>query len=48
VAYGGSMGKNKSTKSDGIENFANTQDLGNQKRISRGAGKQNVSTSTPK
>ena len=42
------MGKNKSTKSDGVENFANTQDLGNQKRISRGAGKQNVNNSQPK
>ena len=31
------MGKNKSTKSDGVENFANTQDLDDQKRIPRGA-----------
>ncbi|WP_280513964.1 hypothetical protein [Ruminiclostridium herbifermentans] len=31
------MGKNKSTKSDGIENYTNTQDLSEQKRISRGA-----------
>ncbi len=31
------MGKNKSTKSDGVENFTNTQDLGDQKRIPRGA-----------
>jgi hypothetical protein len=31
------MGKNKSTKSDGVENFTNTQDLGDKKRIPRGA-----------
>ncbi len=31
------MGKNKSTKSDGVVNFANTQDLDEQKRIPRGA-----------
>lgn len=31
------MGKNKSTKSDGVENFTNTQNLDDQKRISRGA-----------
>ncbi|MHB8063146.1 MAG: hypothetical protein ACYDG2_11020 [Ruminiclostridium sp.] len=42
------MGKSKNTKSDGVENFANTQNLGNQKRISRGAGKRNVSSSGPK
>jgi hypothetical protein len=42
------MGKNKNTKSDGVVNFANTQDLGDQKRISRGAGKRNVTTSGPK
>jgi len=42
------MGKNKSTKSDGVAKFANTQELGYQKRISKGAGKQNVSSSGPK
>ena len=42
------MGKSKNTKSDGIANFDKTQDLGNQKRISRGAGKQTVFTSKPK
>ncbi len=30
------MGKNKSTKTDGVENFANTQDLDEKKRIPRG------------
>ena len=48
IILGGFMGKNKSTKSDGTVNFANAQDLGNQKRISRGAGKQNVTSSQPK
>jgi len=43
------MGKNKSTKSDGVKAFANTQDLGNQKRMSRGAGEQQtVATPHPK
>jgi hypothetical protein len=42
------MGKSKTTKSDGIENFANTQDLGNDKRMPRGAMKKNVQKSGAK
>jgi hypothetical protein len=42
------MGKNKSTKSDGVQNFTNTQDLGNKKRISRGAVDKSLPTSKPK
>lgn len=42
------MGKSKTTKSDGVKDFSNTQNLGDQKRISRGAGKQNNFTSNPK
>ncbi|EGD46503.1 hypothetical protein Cpap_0756 [Ruminiclostridium papyrosolvens DSM 2782] len=36
------MGKNKSTKSDGVEYFADTQNLENQKRISKGNIKKSV------
>jgi hypothetical protein len=36
------MGKNKSTKADGVANFANTQDLGDMKRISKGNIKKSV------
>ncbi len=42
------MGKSKTTKSDGMENFANTQDLGDQKRISRGARNSNNPTTQKK
>lgn len=42
------MGKNKTTKSDGTVNFANTQNLTDQKRISRGAKDKNTQTSKPK
>jgi len=42
------MGKNKSTKSDGVENFANTQDLGNKKRISQGVKLKGAQTSKKK
>ncbi|HEY5583350.1 MAG TPA: hypothetical protein VIK78_02535 [Ruminiclostridium sp.] len=42
------MGKNKSTKSDGVANFANTQDLGNQKRILQGVKGQGAQTSKKK
>lgn len=41
------MGKNKTTKSDGAVNFANTQDLSDRQRKSKGA-KPNVNTSSPK
>ncbi|MDF2985054.1 MAG: hypothetical protein K0R50_564 [Eubacterium sp.] len=41
------MGKNKSTKADGVQNFANTQDLSNKKRYSQGA-EPNVKTSSSK
>ncbi|AEY65023.1 MULTISPECIES: hypothetical protein [Eubacteriales] len=36
------MGKNKSTKSDGVEYFADTQNLETQKRISKGNIKKSV------
>lgn len=36
------MGKNKTTKADGVENLADTQDLSTQKRFSKGALAQNV------
>lgn len=36
------MGKSKTTKSDGIESFANTQDLGDQRRMPQGSAKPNV------
>ena len=39
------MGKNKTTKSDGVTNFADTQDLDDKKRLPRGAMKQNVFSS---
>lgn len=43
------MGKNKSTKSDGCVNFADTQDLDDKKKnLPRGAMKQNVFSSKPK
>lgn len=42
------MEKNKSTKSDGVEDFANTQDLGDQKRIPRGARNSNNPTTQKK
>ena len=48
TAHGGFMGKNKSTKSDGAEDFANTQDLGDQKRIPRGARNSNNPTTQKK
>lgn len=41
------MGKNKSTKSDGKRNFADTQDLGNKTRYPAGA-EPNVKTSSTK
>lgn len=41
------MGKNKSTKSDGVKNFANTQDLSSKTRFPTGA-EPNVKTSSPK
>jgi len=41
------MGKNKSTKSDGAQNFADTQDLSKKTRYPTGA-EPNVRTSSPK
>jgi hypothetical protein len=42
------MGKNKSTKSDGVVNFDDTQDLADQKRMPRGARNNNNPTTQKK
>lgn len=36
------MGKNKSTKQDGVKDFADTQDLDDKRRLPLGAGKQRI------